>query len=440
MRKQMTPRKLRQGAAQMALNPSNTDVPQRAEATRSDAAAARRSTLALATIAAAAFVLGTAELVVVGVLDLVADDFEVSIATAGLLVTTYALGISIGGPVLAAMTLRLPRKDLMRYALCLYVAGNILAVSAGGFGSVLLARAVTGALHGVFIGAAFSVATAIVPKERMGRAIAAVFGGIAVSAAVGVPLGTLIGQTFGWQATFGCVIALGIVALGATGVLVPDVGTQGAAGTRAQARLALAPPVLAVLGVGFLLLGGQFAGLTYLANYLADVTGVSGAATTVFLLCFGIANAVGTMLGGAAADRDAAGTLVRANVILVVALAILYWTGATPGVTAIALGVWGLVGFGMVPSLQHRVVTLAGPGAQLAATLPASAVTAGIAAGSLAGGWVVSSGGAAPIGLAALVCAITLPVTLATSRFGVSRQEPASPDAPRPAADLAAQA
>ena len=388
------------------------------------------SGVTLAAIAAAAFVLGTAELVVVGVLDLVAADFHVSVARAGLLVTAYATGISVGGPVLAALTLRFGRTAVMRAALAAYLAGNLVAVAATTFEMVLIARVATGALHGLFIGAAFAVAASVVPRERMGRAISAVFGGIAVSAAVGVPLGTLVGQTFGWQATFVAVVAMGTVAMAAAVGLVPDVAQPGSSGTRAQARHALAPRVLAILAIGFLLMGGQFAGLTYLATYLSEITGVSGAMTTIFLLCFGVANAVGTMFGGREADRDAAGTLLRANLILVAALAVLSVTDATPILTAVALAAWGLVGFGLVPSLQHRVVTLAGPGAELAAALPASAVTAGIAAGSLAGGWAVGSGGRAPIVLAALICAAALPATWAAGRLRSPDQNPA----PSPAA------
>jgi DHA1 family inner membrane transport protein len=377
----------------------------------------KRSGFALAAIAVSAFVLGTAELVVVGVLDLVASTFQVSIGRAGLLVTAYAGGISVGGPILAALTLRVSRSNVVRAALALYLLGNLLAVVAASFELIIVARMITGALHGLFIGAAFAVATSLVPRERMGRAISAVFGGIAASAAVGVPLGTLVGQTFGWRATFGCVFVLGAVALAATLAFVPHLPPQRVGGARGQARHALAPRVLVLLLVGFLLLGGQFAGLTYLASYLADVTGVSGPVITIFLLCFGLANVVGTMIGGREADRDSSGTLVKGNLILVLALVALYVTGALPVVTAIALVIWGLVGFGLVPSLQHRVVSLAGPGAELAATLPASAVTAGIAVGSLAGGWVSASGGRAPIGLAALICAVALPVTWLSGRL-----------------------
>lgn len=390
-------------------------------ADRREAVRDRHPKRALAAITLAAFVLGTAELVVVGVLDLIAADLGVSVATGGLLVTAYAAGIALGGPLLTAATLGRSRRAVLCAALAAYLAGNLIAALASSFELILIARGATGALHGLIVGAAFALVTSLVPAERAGRAIAAVFGGIALSAAIGVPLGTLLGHVAGWQATFAAIVALGAAALASVITLVPTrtgTATPAPASGRAQAKHALAPPVLAVLAVGFLLLGGQFAALTYLANHLTHITGVPGSAVTVFLLCFGAANTAGTILGGRVADWNAARTLVGANVVLVLALAILAVAGDRLVLTALALGVWGLVGFGLVPSLQHRVVTLAGPGAEFAATLPASAVTAGIAVGSIAGGWAVSHDADTPVQLAAAICAAALPITWATGRLG----------------------
>ena len=130
----------------------------------------------------------------VGVLDLIAKDMAVSISTAGTLVTAYALGISIGGPLLTALSMRFGRRALLWLSLAAYVAGNALAAVAATFGMLILARVVTGSLHGLFIGVAFAIATSLVPPQRMGRAISIVIAGIAVSTALGVPLGTLIGK------------------------------------------------------------------------------------------------------------------------------------------------------------------------------------------------------------------------------------------------------
>ena len=385
----------------------------------------RRPGPALAALFLGTFVMGSAELVVVGLLNLIAQDLRVSVDTAGTLVTAYALGICVGGPLLTALTIRLDRRALLRLALAGYVAGNLLAALAPAFGVLLAARAVTGALQGLFLGVAFTVATRLVPADRAGRAIAVVFGGVAVSTALGVPIGTLAGQFLGWQSAFTGIFGLGALALAATALLVPPVDSGAApGGLRAQARYAFAPRVLAVLGVGFLLLGGQFAAFTYITPYLEDVTGISGGLVSVFLLAYGIATAAGTFLGGRAADRAATATLAGANLVLVAAVATLHLTGTAPLPVALALAVWGLVGFGLVPSLQYRVGELAGPGRDLAATLPASAVNAGIAAGALAGGTAVANGGPEDaILLGLIICAAALPATWGTRYLKAPRAQ-----------------
>ncbi|MEW2247594.1 MFS transporter [Streptomyces sp. NPDC058733] len=373
---------------------------------------------ALATLALGAFVIGTAELVIVGILNLIAKDTDVSVGTAGLLVTAYALGICVGGPLLTAVTIKLGRHLLLWSALAVFLAANALAAATSAFGVLVLARVVSGAVHGLFIGVASALAAHLVPPGQQGRAVAMVFGGIAVSTVIGVPLGTLVGQQIGWQATFAGIVALTAVALVATLVLVPRVGITGPAGLGSQARHAFAPRVLAQLGVGLLLLGGQFAAFTYLASYLEDVTGISGGVVSAFLLVYGVASAVGVFGGGRFADRGAARTLVVANLALALILTALHFVGKNPALTAVALAVWGLVGFGLVPSFQLRVISLAGPGGDLAATLGASAVNAGIAGGAAVGGWAVESHGVDSVVVLALtVMFVALPATWAASRW-----------------------
>ena len=393
--------------------------------------APQRSNLALATLALGAFVIGTAELVVVGILNLVATDLSVSVSTAGWIVTTYALGISIGGPLLTAVTTRLGRRFLLRASLAVYVIGNVVAVIAADFGLLLVARVLTGTIHGLFVGVASVVAAGLVPAERRGQAISMVFGGIAVSTVLGVPLGTLVGQAFGWQAAFLCIIVLGVVALVLALTLIPPVAAQGSGGAVAQAKAAFAPRVLGTLGVGLLLLGGQFTVFTYLAVYLEDTTGVSGGLVSVFLLVYGIASAVGIAVGGRLADMNPTRTLLAANAVLVLALGALYLFGGSAVLTAILLAVWGLAGFGLVPSFQLRTIGLAGAGGDLAATLGASAVNAGIAGGAVIGGWALANYGVEAVLLTGLIiCVVALPATWASGLAGY----PAQP-ADEPAAD-----
>ncbi|MFI7386464.1 MFS transporter [Streptomyces sp. NPDC049813] len=402
------------------------------------------SRFALAALGLGSFVVGTAELVVVGVLNLIADDLEVSAGTAGLLVTAYALGIAVGGPLLTALTMRLSRRTVLLLALTVFVAGNVVAVLSGVFGLLFAARALCGALHGLFVGAATSVATGLVPADRRGQAVSLVFGGISVATVLGVPVGTLVGQSLGWQVTFLCVIGLGVLALATVVLTVPRASGPSTENLSAQARHAFAPRVLAMLAAYLLLMGSQFVAFTYLTPYVEDVTGIPAGAVSAFLLIFGVCSAVGTFGGGRFADRNASRTLLIGNLVLIAALGALYVFGDNAVLAGLILAVWGLVGFGVTPSLQLRVISLAGEGRDLAATLGASAANAGIALGAALGGWALSAHGADDVPLVAMIAlVVALPVVWATRFLTVpppagsaARTPPQEPERAHPSGGL----
>lgn len=374
-----------------------------------------RGSLVLLILFLGTFTMGSAELLVVGVLNLIATDTDVTISTAGTLVTAYALGQAIGGPILTAVTVRFPRRLVLQVAMAVYVAATLLIAVSADFGLLLVARVLTGALQGLFVAVAIMIGISVVPPERMGRAMSVVIGGFAVSTAFGVPLGTLVGQLVGWRGGFVGVVIVGALVLIATLVFVPSVPASGASGFRSQVRHALHPRVVAVLGFAVLLFAGQFAVLTYMEPYLGDVTGISGGMVAAFLLVFGVTNALGTFAGGRLADRNATRTMMVCGIALVVALGALSFVGSVPVLTAVILGVWGLAGFAAVPSVQYRVTALAGAGRDLAASLPASALNAGIAIGALVGGWTLTGSGLDAISVTGLIiCAVTVPVAWAT--------------------------
>lgn len=378
-------------------------------ATAVSASDARQSRWALAALAFGAFVVGVAELAVVGLLNLVARDLGVSVSTAGALVTSYALGIAIGAPLLTVATTRFGRRSLLLGAVAAFVAGNVLVALSAGLGLLVVARAVTGSLHGLFVGVATVIAARVVTAERRGQAISLVFGGIMVSTLVGAPLGNVIGRALGWRAAFVAVAILGVVALAAL-LCVPRVPQDGVGRFREQATAALAPRVLGTLGVGLLLIGGQFTAFTYLVTFFDDVTGLPDSLDSVFLLIFGAAAVAGTVLGGRLADRGPLGAMIVAAVVLVIALVGLFVVGSSPWLTPVALVVWGTAGFAIVPPYQLRVISSAGAGSDLAATLGASAVNAGIALGALIGGATLAGPGARAIAVvAAIICALALP-------------------------------
>lgn len=329
----------------------------------------------------ATFTLGYGEELVVGVLDLIAADLRVPIPAAGGLVTAYAVGLAIGGPVLTALTIRRNRKSILLVTLVVFLVATLLPLLIENLVLFFLTRATAGAAGGLFIAAALITATAIIPADRTGRALSAVISGFMVATGFGVPLGTLVGQALGWRGAF-------------------------------------APRVLAMLGLMILVFTAISSAFTYIVPFLRDVTGVSGPAVSVFLLAYGAATAVGSSAGGRFADRAAARTVTSATVGLAAGLVALYLVGASAPLVAVALLIWGAFAFGMVPALQYRIVELAGPGGDLAASLPASAANAGIALGAVAGGAALATFGTpAAVLTAVMIAVLAIPAALATSRL-----------------------
>jgi MFS transporter, DHA1 family, inner membrane transport protein len=232
-----------------------------------------------------------------------------------------------------------------------------------------------------------------------------IISGFAVSAALGVPLGTLAGQALGWREAFTAIIVLAMAALAATVALVPPVpGTSsGAAG---QARHAFAPRVLAVLVLCLVVFASLYSALTYIVPFLQHVTGITGAAVSVFPFAYGLATVVGSIGGGRLADSNAARTLIAGSTGTAATLLALFLAGSIPVLVALVLAAWGLFAFSMASSLQLRVVSLAGPAGQLASSLPASAINVGIALGPLAGGAAFSHFGAQAPVITGLIIAV----------------------------------
>ncbi|UWR00268.1 MFS transporter [Rhodobacteraceae bacterium S2214] len=358
--------------------------------------------LALWALTISAFAVGTTEFVIVGLLPTIAADLGVSIPSAGLLVSLYALGVTIGAPVLTAMADRVPRKTLLLLLLALFILGNGYAAFAPDYGSLVAARFITGLAHGVFFAIASTIATDLVEPEKESSAIALVFLGLTVALVTGVPLGTFIGQNFGWQSTFLGVVALGLIGFVASAILVPANLTKNAsAGIKAQLQVLTSPRLLLVYLITAVGYGGNFIAFTFLAPMLNEVTGLSAGAVSLVLLLYGASVAVGNIAGGKLADRIGA---VPSLTVIFAGLAIsLVALGAflTSPIAAIAVAAfWGGFAFANVPPLQSYVVQIArevSPGAvDVASGLNIGAFNLGIAGGAWAGGLVVEG-----IGLAA---------------------------------------
>jgi MFS transporter, DHA1 family, inner membrane transport protein len=352
--------------------------------------------LALLALTISAFAIGTTEFVIVGLIPTVAADLGITLPSAGLLVSLYALGVAVGAPVLTALTGRLPRKALLLALMAVFTAGNLLAWQAPSYEALIAARVLTGLTHGVFFSIGSTLATSLVPKDKAASAIATMFAGLTVALVTGVPLGTFIGQHFGWRETFLAVSLLGAIAFAASLAFVPR-GLRGAppaslarqAGVLAQPRLLL---VYAKTAIGY---GGTFIPFTFLAPLLQDVAGFSAASVGAVMLVYGVSVAVGNIWGGKLADRK--GPIAALKLIFALLAAVLLALTFTIHSKAAALAtvlLWGAVAFGNVPGLQLYVVRqaerFAPQAVDVASGLNIAAFNLGIAFAAWAGGLIVT--------------------------------------------------
>lgn len=351
--------------------------------------------LALFALTLSAFAIGTTEFVIVGLIPTIAEQLNVSLPSAGLLVSLYALGVAIGAPVLTALTGKLPRKWLLVGLMALFTLGNLLAWQAPGYESLIVARILTGLAHGVFFSVGSTIATGLVAKEKAASAIAIMFSGLTVALVTGVPLGTWIGQVFGWRETFLVVSLLGLVAMVGSMLLVPGNLPKGAASSvREQLSVLTRKPLLLVYAKTALGYGGAFTAFTFLAPILQQVSGFGASAVSLILLVYGVSVAVGNIWGGKLADRM--GPLPALKLLfagLAVVLLVLTFTAPHPVLAVLTVLVWGAFAFGNVPGLQVLVVKQAErhtPNAvDVASGLNIAAFNVGIALGSVVGGFVV---------------------------------------------------
>ncbi|HGE8410613.1 TPA: MFS transporter [Serratia marcescens] len=373
--------------------------------------------LALLALTISAFAIGTTEFVIVGLIPTIAEQLGVTVPSAGLLVTIYALGVAIGAPVLTALTSRIPRKMLLVGLMVLFTLGNLLAWQSPSYESLVIARLLTGLAHGVFFSIGSTIATSLVAKEKAASAIAIMFGGLTVALVTGVPLGTFIGQLFGWRETFLAVSLIGAVATVASIILVPNnIKNQGSAGVREQLKVLTHPRLLLIYAITALGYGGVFTTFTFLAPMMQELAGFSAPTVSWILLAYGVAVAVGNIWGGKLADRHGA---VRALSFIFAALAVLLlvfqFTASYSIAALLTVIVMGVFAFGNVPGLQVYVVQKAAqytPNAvDVASGLNIAAFNIGIALGSVIGGQTVASLGLAQtpwIGALIVVVALLL--------------------------------
>jgi DHA1 family inner membrane transport protein len=345
----------------------------------------------LMALAIAAFGIGTSEFIIMGLLPNLATDFQVSIPKAGVLVTGYALSVTIGAPIVAIATARLERKLALLLLMGVFTLGNLACAIAPTYNLLFAARVLTALCHGAFFGIGSVVASNLVPRNQRAQAIALMFSGLTLANVLGVPAGTALGQAFGWRSAFWAIVPIGVVAAAAVFFLVPS-QAAGTGGLLHEFRVLRKPQVLLVLAMSILTSASLFCVFTYIAPMLLAVTRVSPHAVTLTLLLFGVGITIGNLLGGTLSDWRPMAFLIGALITLIASLIALYYAEPYTIPAVIMILIWGAVQFAAGAPLQSRIVEQAAAAPNLASTLNQGAFNFGNATGASLGGMMLTAG------------------------------------------------
>jgi DHA1 family inner membrane transport protein len=345
----------------------------------------------LMALAVAAFGIGTSEFIIMGLLPNLSDDFHVSIPKAGVLVTGYALSVTIGAPIVAIATAKLERKLALLLLMGVFTLGNLACAIAPTYNLLFAARVLTALCHGAFFGIGSVVAANLVPRNQRAQAIALMFSGLTLANVLGVPAGTALGQAYGWRSAFWAIVPIGLIAAAAVFLLLPrQTGTS--IGLLHEFRVLRKPQVLLVLAMSILTSASLFCVFTYIAPMLEAVTLVSPHTVTLTLLLFGVGITIGNLLGGALSDWRPMAFLLGALLTLIVALIVLYYAEPHPLPAILMILLWGAIQFAAGAPLQSRIVDQAAAAPNLASTLNQGAFNFGNATGASLGGLMLTAG------------------------------------------------
>jgi DHA1 family inner membrane transport protein len=390
--------------------------------TMADKPQATGGTLSITILAIAAFVIVTTEFLIVGLLPALARDLSITVATAGQLVTLFAVVVMVCGPFLTAWLANVDRKKLFVAVLVLFAATNALAAVAQNIWVLALARLLPALALPVFWGTASDTAAQIAGPEKAGRAVSTVYLGISAAMLFGIPLGTLAADAIGWRGAFGLLAALSLLVAVLMFFSMPTVRASQPVAMREQAKILKSPFFMANVALSILVFTAMFTGYTYLAEMLEKSAGVAPAQVGWWLMGFGAVGLIGNWLGGLWVDQKPLATTAIFSFVLAAGMAAsMLFAGLSIGF-AIALGVWGIANTALYPICQIRVMKAATGAQALAGTINVSAANGGIALGAVIGGLAVANWGAGNVGYVAAGIAVL--AALATSL--VARMTPAA--------------
>ncbi|MFJ6322967.1 MULTISPECIES: MFS transporter [unclassified Rhizobium] len=342
----------------------------------------------------AAFAFGTTEFVIAGILPDVAQGLGVSIPFAGYLVSGYALGIAIGGPFLTMATRRVSRRTVLLALTIAFCLGQVACALAPGFATMLAFRVATAVAHGAYFGIAMVVAVGLVPQEFRGRAVSVILAGLTVSNIIGVPAGAAIGGLWGWRTTFWAMTIVGVLALIAIWVLIPQTKSQpqqsGHLGK--EVRVLGRQQVWTSLIMMLALMIGQMVPFTYITPLLREVTGLNAMVIPWVLLLNGVGATLGVFIGGRLSDWKLMPSLIALLAIQAVTLAVLYMVSPYPVAMTVTIFVWGALNFAIGTPIQARILMWTADAPSLASSLIPSGFNIGIAIAAVVGAALLEGG------------------------------------------------
>ncbi|UQY33940.1 MFS transporter [Pseudomonas fulva] len=346
----------------------------------------------LVALAIGAFGIGVTEFAPMGMLPGIASDLGVSIPAAGLLVSAYAIGVLIGAPLMTLTTGRIPRRYLLIGLMAIFTLGNLMSALATDYTSLLIARVVTSLNHGAFFGVGSVVAASLVAPDKRAGAVAAMFMGLTLATIGGVPLAAWFGELLGWRTAFWGIAGLGVLTMLALWFALPNVELPKSDGVLAEIRVLGRGPVLAALALTVVGSSAMFTVFTYIAPILSTQTHASTGFITAMLVLYGVGLTLGNMWGGKAADRSIDRTLIASLGALILVLLAFTVLMRWPLPAAVAILIWGIASFAIVPPLQMRVMEAAKDAPNLASAVNIGAFNLGNAVGAALGGAVISAG------------------------------------------------
>ncbi|PRT21485.1 MFS transporter [Bacillus wiedmannii] len=341
-------------------------------------------------LAIAAFVVGTVELIIGGTLDLVANDLGVSISAAGQLITIFSVVFALSGPVSLAITGKFERKRLYIGALSIFLIGNIISAFSVNYGMLMFSRVICAASGSLIIALSVTLASSVVEPHFRARAIGIIFMGISGSLVLGVPLGLVLGNAYGWRAPFVLISVLTVIAIACISLFLTKVPPTSVLSIREQIATLKDKKIVSAQLTSFLFLTGHLTLYAYLTPFLKDVMHVEADWISVFYFIFGIAAVLGGGLGGLLADKwGSKKSIISIIIVFACAIFILPMMTFSFPLFIIMMGIWSMLSWAISPAQQNYLIEIAPESAGIQQSLNNSALHLGIALGSTVGGVVI---------------------------------------------------